>query len=86
MFILLLTLFYLIRYLLFLVGSTGNYSIKFLDVGQGDAILITTGNNKKILIDGGDSFTVDSYITEWLPTRCYIDIIIGLPILTLITY
>lgn len=34
--------------------------ISFIDVGQGDATLITTPNHKKILIDGGGS-TNDSY-------------------------
>lgn len=32
--------------------------VTFLDVGQGDAILITTPQNKKILIDGGPDNTV----------------------------
>lgn len=34
--------------------------ISFIDVGQGDATLITTPNHKSILIDGGGS-TNDSY-------------------------
>lgn len=33
--------------------------IYFIDVGQGDSSLIVTPNDKKILIDGGGSFTYD---------------------------
>ena len=33
--------------------------VYFIDVGQGDACLIITPQNKKILIDGGGSETYD---------------------------
>jgi competence protein ComEC len=52
-------------------------SIKVLDVGQGDAILITTHNNKRILIDGGPNFEVDAYLFKEMPfRRCYLDVVI----------
>lgn len=36
----------------------------FIDVGQGDAILIEVGN-KKILVDGGPTINVHNYLTKW---------------------
>ncbi len=40
-------------------AQTGMLTVSFLDVGQGDSILITTPSKKHILIDGGrDSSTV----------------------------
>ena len=47
-FILLITIFGNFNFLL-----RKNFTIHFLDVGQGDSCLITTRFNKKILIDGG---------------------------------
>lgn len=38
------------------VKSEGYLRVAFLDVGQGDATLITTPNNKNILIDGSESY------------------------------
>ncbi|MBA7602405.1 ComE operon protein 3 [subsurface metagenome] len=35
--------------------SGGKLSVSILDVGQGDAILITTSSNQRILVDGGPS-------------------------------
>jgi competence protein ComEC len=52
-------------------------SIKILDVGQGDAILITTPNDKKILIDGGGNYDVDSYLNNGMPLEpCVLDMVI----------
>jgi competence protein ComEC len=36
-------------------GGPGDLIITFLDVGQGDAVLITTPNGRQILVDGGAS-------------------------------
>ena len=36
----------------------GNLHVNFLDIGQGDAILVTTPDGKQILIDGGPSATI----------------------------
>lgn len=41
--------------------------IYFLDVGQGDAILIRTPNNKNIIIDGGPDNSVIHQLTKVLP-------------------
>ena len=38
-----------------------NLKISFLDVGQGDATLITTPMHKTILIDGGGSRDTEKY-------------------------
>lgn len=38
-----------------------NLKISFLDVGQGDAILVTTPTHKTILIDGGGSTDSEKY-------------------------
>ncbi|MDP2690942.1 MAG: MBL fold metallo-hydrolase [bacterium] len=35
-----------------------NLSVKFLDIGQGDSILITTPNGRTVLIDGGPGTTI----------------------------
>ena len=37
------------------INNLASFYIDFIDVGQGDATLIITDNNKKILIDGGGS-------------------------------
>lgn len=48
------------------VHSSGDLRVIFLDVGQGDAILIQTPEGKNILIDGGPDksiiYKLDSYI------------------------
>jgi competence protein ComEC len=45
-----------------------NLHVSFLDVGQGDAILIQTPNHQNILIDGGPSpQTIDLELGEKLP-------------------
>ena len=47
--------------------SHGNLVLDFLDIGQGDAILITTPNNERILIDGGPEQIVLEELGEVLP-------------------
>ncbi len=39
-------------------STKDNFSVHFLDIGQGDATLIQTPDNKQILIDGGPDYTV----------------------------
>lgn len=43
---------------------TPHTQVAFLDVGQGDAILITTPNRRHILVDGGPDSTVLSQLGE----------------------
>ena len=40
---------------LFPVGGPGRLTVDFLDIGQGDAILVTTPHGHQVLIDGGPS-------------------------------
>lgn len=57
--------------------TTSGLSVEILDVGQGDAILITTPNKGKILIDGGAGFEVDSYLDKRMSfDGCYLDAVI----------
>lgn len=43
------------------------FRIAFLDVGQGDSILIRTGDGKNVLIDGGPDKTVLYKLEKYLP-------------------
>ncbi|MEK7137439.1 MAG: MBL fold metallo-hydrolase [Patescibacteria group bacterium] len=45
----------------------GNLHVALLDIGQGDAILITTPRNQRILFDGGPDLTVLERLEEELP-------------------
>jgi len=47
--------------------ADGLTHIYFLDVGQGDSILIRTADSHTILIDGGPDDTVLSRLSEYLP-------------------
>lgn len=47
--------------------ADGNLRIIFLDVGQGDSVLIKTPNNKKILYDGGPNTNILSVIGRYIP-------------------
>ncbi len=45
----------------------GNLRVAFLDIGQGDALLMTTPGNQRILIDGGPDFSLLEHLGEELP-------------------
>jgi competence protein ComEC len=74
------TTFLLLFYFLWRWLSTAGQSpasVRVLDVGQGDAILIRSSQNKLILIDGGPDFEVDYYLQrENLFNRCEIELLV----------
>lgn len=47
--------------------AEGKLKLAFLDIGQGDSILITTPHKRRILIDGGPDNTVLTRLGEELP-------------------
>jgi len=50
-----------------LVTQKNNLKIIFLDIGQGDAILIQTEDNKNILIDGGPDKGIIYKLDQYIP-------------------
>lgn len=50
-----------------LVSSTDEFTVSFLDVGQGDAALIETPSGVQVLVDGGRFRSVDRPLSEELP-------------------
>ncbi|HOD01661.1 MAG TPA: MBL fold metallo-hydrolase [bacterium] len=61
---------------LFFKGNE-DLEITFWDVGQGDSIMISTPNKKRIIIDGGDNFEADFEISKIIPFySCYIDVLV----------
>ncbi len=48
---------------------TNQLTVDFLDIGQGDAILLTTPHRQHILIDGGPDSTILSRLGEKMPLR-----------------
>lgn len=52
---------------LFLTSADGRFHIYFLDVGQGDSVLIVTPGGAEVLIDGGPGNRVLSELSEILP-------------------
>ena len=73
-----ITVFYAIRFfVLWTQNVNNNLSIKVLDVGQGDAILINSGNSGSMLIDGGDNWDVDWYLSkQFVFPRCNINALV----------
>ena len=64
----LILLFYALKLSVYAIKSDGGkFYISFLDVGQGDAILVSTPSGKKVLIDGGPNYEIDSYISDIFP-------------------
>ncbi len=60
-------------------GETGHgVIVRVLDVGQGDSILITTPNNKYVLIDGGPNYDSDRLLAKFMPpfSRCRLALVI----------
>lgn len=58
-------------------AGDGYLNLEILDVGQGDSILITTPNGKRVLVDGGDNYESDYEISKRIPFySCYIDVLI----------
>lgn len=45
--------------------TSGKGTVQYLDVGQGDSILITTPQGKQILVDGGGTMTFERPGQEW---------------------
>ncbi len=63
-YLILLFLFFLALKFLGFYLDRDHFKIEFLDVGQGDAILITTPSNNKILVDGGRGNEVDYKLSQ----------------------
>lgn len=51
----------------FLLAGSGELEIDYLDVGQGDAILITAPNGHHVLVDGGPGKNILTKVAEELP-------------------
>lgn len=49
------------------ISDAGKLKIEFFDVGQGDAVLITTPSDKRILVDGGPDNGIISKLGESMP-------------------
>jgi len=70
-------LFYAFHIAFLYLKDDAGLKMTFLDVGQGDSILITTPNNKNILVDGGWSFDADEKIGDSInPLACFIDLVV----------
>lgn len=71
-------LFYLVSVFIFYTKDYRYLKIKFLDVGQGDSILITTPKGGRVLVDGGESYDIDEKINKEIPFPfCELDLVIA---------
>jgi competence protein ComEC len=61
------------------VGANGHLSVRVLDVGQGDSILLRSPSGKQVLIDGGPDLTTLTRLAENMP---FLDRTIELLVLT----
>lgn len=59
-----LFLFALSLLLYFAFGSTNNLTVTFVDVGQGDGIVIKTPNNRIFVIDGGANKVIERTVAK----------------------
>jgi competence protein ComEC len=83
-FILLCLIFYLVFLVYYevkhateILNNERYLSVKVFDVGQGDSILITTPNKKRILIDGGPNYEIDAYLQEEMPFEpCHLEMVV----------
>jgi len=64
---------------LYFYHPTENLTVNFLDIGQGDGILIQTPHDQNILIDGGDGAQILQQLPKFMP---FYDRTIDLMILT----
>lgn len=72
-----LLIFFLVIKTFQLVKRSDEFVIKVFDVGQGDAILIKTPHNFKMLIDGGADYEADRYLgKEFFLNFCTVDLLI----------
>ncbi len=68
-------LYYVFSYL-FSFQSQPGLRLDFLDVGQGDSLLITTPNNRYVLVDGGGDFELDYKLSRKIPFPfCNLDMV-----------
>lgn len=58
-------------------SGTGQLTVRILDVGQGDAILLTTPHGRAVLIDGGPDDRVVNYLYQFLPAPRRIDLMVA---------
>jgi competence protein ComEC len=57
----------LVVWLIFTDTSEEQFKVRFYDVGQGDAALITTPDGYNVLVDGGPNNKVSEYLNHDLP-------------------
>lgn len=71
-----LSLIYIVVSIISLVSVKKPY-IKFLDVGQGDSVLVGTPGGKLVLIDGGGNYEADSQLPSGVFfNKCEIEVMI----------
>lgn len=58
-------------------STAGQLTLRVLDVGQGDAVLLTTPHGRTVLVDGGPDDRVLSYLYQLLSRPRTIDVMIA---------